>query len=146
MYYLYGFTFLYETYLYHIIRKDHRHNFSVYFYQLYLTSENSDQIFGEYLGIIAFIPQLLLILAFTHKFSKDLIFSMFLQTFTFVAFNKVCTVQYFIWYFSILPLIIHDSSLTKFKSAILFLLWFVSQLAWLIQAYYLEFEGKNTFF
>ena len=34
-YHLYGYEFLYETYLYHFIRKDHRHNNSVYWYLIY---------------------------------------------------------------------------------------------------------------
>jgi phosphatidylinositol glycan class M len=36
--YRYGWKAIYETYLYHIVRKDPRHNFSVYFYYIYLTS------------------------------------------------------------------------------------------------------------
>ena len=34
-YTIYGYEFVYETYLYHFERKDHRHNFSIYFYLIY---------------------------------------------------------------------------------------------------------------
>lgn|SRR5579883_2362391 len=90
----YGWEFLEEGYLYHIVRKDNRHNFSVYFYYMYLTSLDSSQdLFSKLIGFLAFIPQILILVAFTHKFYKDIAMCMFLQTITFVAFNKVCTVQ-----------------------------------------------------
>lgn len=48
----YGWVFLYETYLYHSIRKDNRHNFSVYFYYIYLNFEGVTMVRAA----LAFLP------------------------------------------------------------------------------------------
>ena len=52
-YVIYGYEFLWEAYLYHFVRKDHRHNNSVYWYLIY-------QLFDEpnstLVGILAFVP------------------------------------------------------------------------------------------
>lgn len=82
--------FLYETYLYHIVRKDIRHNFSPYFYMLYLTAGDDTSFLVKSL---TFCPQLLLLVAIAVRFHGDLPFSCFLCTFTFVMLNKVCTSQ-----------------------------------------------------
>ena len=52
-YYIYGYEFLYESYLYHFIRKDHRHNNSVYFYMIYQLFDNQS---STIVSILTFIP------------------------------------------------------------------------------------------
>jgi len=90
----YGDSFLQHTYFYHLIRTDHRHNFSVYNILLYL---NASPVSSSTTGIesLAFLPQLILALVVLPlKLAKhDLASCMLLQTFTFVTFNKVCTSQ-----------------------------------------------------
>jgi len=91
---MYGQNFVHETYLHHITRRDTRHNFSVYFYYLYLQDSTPISIYGEKVqSLIAFLPQLLVIGLIGIKYRQDLTFAMFGQTVAFVAFNKVVTAQ-----------------------------------------------------
>eukprot|EP00825_Cyclidium_porcatum_P012259 TRINITY_DN16396_c0_g1_i1.p2 TRINITY_DN16396_c0_g1~~TRINITY_DN16396_c0_g1_i1.p2 ORF type:complete len:192 (+),score=18.08 TRINITY_DN16396_c0_g1_i1:558-1133(+) len=143
---MYGYIFLYETYLYHMIRKDNRHNFSIYFYYIYL---NYDEI-TKIQSILTFLPQVVLVFVVGLKLYQDLPFCLFLQTFLFVIFNKVCTAQYFIWYMCYLPFIIANSQLYKNKQwSKLFTmvgLWFGSEMFWNSQSIELEINGYNRFF
>ncbi|KAG0342835.1 hypothetical protein BG000_000598 [Podila horticola] len=147
MYYFYGYEFLFETYLYHVTRKDHRHNFSFWFYNIYLTFTSPT---GTLVGVLTFVPQLALVLAIGCCFGKDIFFCAFLQTFAFVAWNKVCTAQYFMWYIVFLPLLIpclaaNPRLSLKQQGGRMLLGWVASQGLWLSQAYNLEFLGLNTF-
>ena len=160
MYAIYGKPFLQETYLHHLSRIDHRHNFSPYNTLLYLSSANAASGFNAastsstYLSTrlesLAFFPQLLLsAVAIPLCLAKlDLPGAMMAQTFAFVTFNKVCTSQYFLWYISLLPFYLPNSSfLTRPMFGLVNLgLWAGAQGLWLQQGYLLEFLGLSTFF
>ncbi|KAL6838524.1 hypothetical protein ACP4OV_031769 [Aristida adscensionis] len=142
-FYLYGWDFLNEALLYHLTRTDPRHNFSIYFYHIYL---HHQQGFSSIQRLTSFLPQLILQLALILRFSRDLPFCMFLQTVAFVAFNKVMTAQYFVWFFCLLPLILPWTNMKlKWKGLACILVWMWSQLHWLMWAYLLEFKGSNVF-
>ncbi|KAK3745063.1 hypothetical protein QZH41_014560, partial [Actinostola sp. cb2023] len=137
----YGFEFLEHTYLYHVTRTDPKHNFSVYFYMLYLTQ---DSPWSKVIGLMSFVPQLTLTVGLAFKYSSDICFCCFVQTFAFVTFNKVCTSQYFLWYLSLLPLVVPQLAISVRKAIVMIVAWLASQAMWLLFAYYLEFEGYNT--
>ncbi|KAK8104705.1 glycosyltransferase family 50 protein [Apiospora kogelbergensis] len=151
MYALYGHDFLQHTFLHHVTRIDHRHNFSPYNVLLYLASAAAgDSGAGGFrIESVAFVPQLLLsvVLIPLVGAKKDLAATMLAQTFAFVTFNKVCTSQYFLWYMVFLPLYLPDSSLTRRPRLGLAALglWVAAQAAWLQQGFNLEFLGRSTF-
>ncbi|XP_022910855.2 uncharacterized protein [Onthophagus taurus] len=145
-YFLYGYQFLYETYIYHFIRKDTRHNFSLYFYLQYLSADL--KIVNIWQRILTVLPQYLLITVLSIRYGlnkSSLCFSLFSITFVMITYNTVLTSQYFMWLMVILPLCLWQIKINKFTSIVLVLIWIVAQLAWLYPAYLLEFQGKNTF-
>ncbi|WEW59622.1 GPI mannosyltransferase 1 [Emydomyces testavorans] len=150
MYMIYGFPFLQHTYFHHLTRVDHRHNFSPYNMLLYLSSSDAAKgIPRNNFESLAFIPQLGLsaVLIPIVLAKKDLAGSMLAQTFAFVAFNKVCTSQYFLWYMVFLPLYLPYSSFVARPLLRLTAptLWVAAQVLWLQQGFKLEFLGISTF-
>ncbi|SGY18943.1 BQ5605_C014g07513 [Microbotryum silenes-dioicae] len=175
MYLIWGAPFISHTFLYHLHRLDHRHNFSPYFYSYYLSSTSTSLPTSSTLlslirhPLVAFIPQLgsSITLGFYLSSSKDptpdqsspsdLPFIWLIQTLVFVTFNKVCTSQYFLWYIWFLPLVLPDlskpitpstkSTSTTKRSALLSPTtgWILAQVLWLSQAYQLEILGWPTY-
>ena len=93
-FYLYGFEFIENGLLYHIIRTDHRHNFGLYFYSIYLTYDRPSRLLR---GLALFLPQVAVLCWSSLTLGGDLPVALSVQTVSFVAFNKVCTAQYFTW-------------------------------------------------
>ncbi|KAL4325978.1 hypothetical protein GQ457_11G004890 [Hibiscus cannabinus] len=140
---LYGWEFLHEALLYHLTRTDPRHNFSIYFYHIYLNYERDLSVLEK---LISFLPQFIVQMVLVFCFAKDLVFCFFVQTVAFVAFNKVITAQYFVWFFCLLPLILPWTNMKlKWKGLSCIFLWMGAQTHWLLWGYLLEFKGKNVF-
>lgn len=141
-----GDAFWREALLHHLTRQDIRHNFSPYFYPLYLVGPGA---LRRLISTLAFVPQAALLLALAARFGRDLPFCMFAQTLVFVTFNKVCTAQYFIWYHALLPLILPSSAALlkseRPRTALVVATWVVTLLGWLALAHQLEFRSRNVF-
>ncbi|EMD38288.1 glycosyltransferase family 50 protein [Gelatoporia subvermispora B] len=158
MYILWGYPFLYESYLYHLHRVDHRHNFSPYFYPNYLAYPYSpvapllnDLPFWRRAissPLASFAPQMIMALGTGLLFGRrkeDLVFTWFVQTVMFVVFNKVCTSQYFLWYLLFIPLLCPQLHISSRRAVVMLLVWTGTQALWLSEAYKLEFLGHNVF-
>ena len=160
-----------QTYLYHLVRKDNRHNFSIYFYNLYLSQTTSataattaaataaavtnsttsvfqwSTLKTLQLSKLAFLPQLVTSTYVGIKYGQDLPFAMAIQTMIFVTFNKVCTAQYFLWYFCLIPLSLEQTSMSLLAHGVpMVLLWIGTYAHWLYWGYRLEFLGDSVFF
>lgn len=88
---------------------DHRHNFSAYFYPIYLQMFSQEPLREGFLAnvrvlidqvvrhpLASFIPQFSLAVGaglLLPATSASITFTWFIQTIVFVAFNKVCTSQ-----------------------------------------------------
>lgn len=146
-YMLYNYKFLYESIIYHFVRKDTRHNFSLYFYLQYLNSGAAKVNLLE--KLLTVTPQLVLIILISFHFCRTrqtIQFALLLITFIMVTYNPVVTSQYFVWFLSLLPLTINNfRNLSARQVVILPSLWFIGQGMWLLCAYFLEFKGINSF-
>ncbi|GAX82184.1 hypothetical protein CEUSTIGMA_g9612.t1 [Chlamydomonas eustigma] len=90
--------------------------------------------------------QLLLQLLISVCLHEDLPSCLLIQTMAFVTLNKVCTAQYFVWYFSLIPLVLPRVMWPLSNGLKLALLgWVLSQVHWLLWGYALEFQGGSVY-
>lgn len=149
-YLILGNKFLFEYLLYHLVRKDHRHNFSIFYYLIYLTYNTQ---FSKLLSLITFAPQALLVGISSLALFQNINLCLVIVTMIFVTFNKVITAQYFLWYISLIPLIVPFNKLFDFKNhpgkvlygLFMFLVWLVLELLWNNYSHHLEYKGNNLF-
>ncbi|EDW31732.1 GL11273 [Drosophila persimilis] len=148
-YSLYGWQYIYEAYLYHFVRKDPRHNFSLQFLLQYLGSAATVEESALLTKLLVVAPQFCLILYLSlsfGQFRQTLPFCIFTVAFVIVTYNSVVTSQYFIWYLAILPLCLNNFKLLSWsRSIFLLVLWLLAQALWLLPAYLLEFKTWNSF-
>lgn len=110
---LYGDIYISESWIYHLTRQDHRHNFSVYFYNIYLTLSSPARISLSSMDSFlqktwTFVPQIVAMIILGTRYAHDLEFAFLILTFVFIMLNKVVTSQYFVWFLTLLPLILNS--------------------------------------
>ncbi|KAK4686423.1 GPI mannosyltransferase 1 subunit M, partial [Tremellales sp. Uapishka_1] len=149
---IWGHPFLHHTFLHHLTRLDHRHNFSPYFYPIYLSlfpSSDPTSTLSTFLRhpLTSFLPQATIVLlsGFVLTRKAGLVFTMFIQTTLFVIFNKVCTSQYFIWFLPLLSPLLSQQRISPRKAGSMVGLWIAGQAIWLGTAYQLEFLAKDVY-
>ncbi|KAG6902246.1 hypothetical protein C0995_002618 [Termitomyces sp. Mi166 len=161
-YAIWGYPFLYESYLYHAHRLDHRHNFSPYFYLTYLTypipgaAANQTDLWTRIVRspLASFVPQMGLAvgtgLAFGRRM-QDLPFACLhvageLLIYANETRLELMLGQYFLWYLLLLPLLLPRLATTPRRALAYIAVWVGIQVLWLAHAYKLEFLGQNVFF
>lgn len=160
MFKIYGIEYINESFIYHLTRIDHRHNFSIYNLTLYVNSFIDSNQSQYSIEKMAFLPQLLLTLFIiplsfkplfsTNSTNNNLKFQylnkiLFIQTITFITFNKVCTSQYFIWFLCLLPQFLQNSTISLQKYIVLLSGWVLTQSLWLYTGWLIEFKGDYQF-
>jgi phosphatidylinositol glycan class M len=100
------------------------------------------------LAILTFLPQWGLVIVAGLTLYFDIFLVMFVQTTVFVMFNKVITAQYFLWYVTLLPMVLVNNKLTSTKKYIglaLTLGFIVFDANWGRASYRFEFAGEHSF-
>ncbi|RNF12254.1 mannosyltransferase [Trypanosoma rangeli] len=151
----FGQQYLDEAFMYHLRREDHRHNFSPYWLLMYLNMASRHLGVGtDYVpGLFAFLPQALVLLFVSYKLRRNVAHACCVQTMLFVAFNKVCTVQYFVWFLPFMAFLFSKPREGEgceklpglFQTIAAVSSWGVMIPLWMLTAVQLEFQGRSDF-
>lgn len=141
----YGWVFIEQTYLYHLRRLDNRHSFSPVFYDIYL-SMNSQSFLRS-------LAQICVLFTATRRVHSSLspAASIFIATYAFVSFNKVITLQYYMWVWGALLFLLPESTLLnnasrRYQKAFSYVMqWVLGVLVWVWMSLKLERDGDNIF-
>ena len=132
----YGWPFIRHAYAYHVGRSDPRHNFSPAFYAAYLRHAAPAALAA---GVrVHSAAQLSVLVGAGVALRRDPPAALLLQTLAFVAFNRVITAQYFVWWMALAPLAAPAMALGRPLAAAA-AAWLAAQLHWLAHAAALEF-------
>ncbi|CAG4975109.1 unnamed protein product [Colias eurytheme] len=110
---------------------------------------SSGQLSIDLVKTLTQISECVILFVISLAFGTDkqtLPFALFCQSFVLVAYNSVMTSQYFIWFLSLLPLVVHDLRMKPKAALFLAILWVLPQAKWLYYAYLLEFKSQEIFF
>ncbi len=151
-YSLYGHDYLKHSIIYHIIRMDHRHNFSTYFYYFYLSyGQEHTTLVSHIISLMSSVLQFSSIALSSIRYaSSNLPFCLFVQTLCFVILNKVITGQYFLWILALVAVAWDTKLIRRFSYLHMTKwvcgLWLSSFFFWLFCAFEMEMRGQNTLF
>lgn len=138
----YGLEFIRNALLYHLTRTDNRHNYSIYWYWIYLDYGAPHRWL---LGLVAFMPQAIMLVVSASLLHGDLALCVVVQTALFVFFNKVFTGQYITWFMCLAPLLSPHLALGRKKTLALLGGWTFTLLLWLFAAWNVEMQGRNMY-
>ena len=130
----YGNEFLTETFLYHLKRKDYKHNFSSTWLSNYFELDPTKSFS---------ICRILLVIFLSYYYQNNIELSWTSIIVCFIGFNPVCTVQYFDWAFALMATI--PQYLVNKRFVVSVLIWVIAHIFWLLVAFLLEFKGINVF-
>ncbi|CAM9465200.1 unnamed protein product [Pylaiella littoralis] len=139
---MYGADFVRNALLYHLTRTDNRHNYSIYWYWIYLDYGAPHRWL---LGLAAFMPQAIMLMVSAVLLHGDLALCVVIQTALFVFFNKVFTGQYITWFLCLVPLLAPHVAFGVKKTSVLLGSWTCTLLWWLFAAWNVEMQGRSMY-